>query len=76
MYLIAIFYGVFYVNEPSIIGERENLLATDKSLLADFFDKEHVLDTFRVALQKGKNNRRLKVILLLVIHLSLLVVIY
>jgi hypothetical protein len=27
MYLIAIFYGVFYANEPSIKGEGEILLA-------------------------------------------------
>jgi hypothetical protein len=72
MYLIAIFYGVFYVNEPSIMSEKEKLKTNDKSLLADFFDKEHVIDTFRVAFKKGENNRRIKVIMLMVVQTFLL----
>lgn len=66
MYLIAFFYGVFYVSEPSIMSEKEKLKTSDKGLLADFFDKEHVLETFRVAFKEGENNRRMKVIMLMV----------
>lgn len=35
-------------------------------MLADFFDKKHVVDTFKVALKPGANQRRLRVIMLMV----------
>ena len=67
MYLMAFFYGVFYVKEVSIKNEKEKLKASEKSLLADFFDKEHVVETFRVAFKKGENQRRMRVIMLMVV---------
>lgn len=56
------------MEEPNIkIDEKQRLKSADKSLLADFFDKEHVLETFRVAFKKGENQRRLRVSMLLIV---------
>lgn len=41
-------------------------------MVADFFDMKHVAETFKVALKSGANQRRLRVIMLM---LSLMVVI-
>lgn len=66
LYCVALFYGLFYVDEPKIkIDEKQKLKAANKSVLADFFDKEHVVETFRVAFKKGENQRRLRVSMLL-----------
>lgn len=67
LYCIAIFYGIFYVDEVSIVDEKEKLKSSEKSLMADFFDKEHVVETFRVAFKKGENQRRLRVSMLLIV---------
>lgn len=68
LYVIALFYGYFYVEEPNLkIDEKQRLKSAEKSLLADFFDKEHVLETFRVAFKKGENQRRLRVSMLLIV---------
>lgn len=67
-YLIALFYGFFYVEEPPLkVDEKKKLKAANKSLLADFFDKEHVVETFRVAFKKGENQRRLRVSMILIV---------
>lgn len=67
-YVIAIVYGIFYVDEPPIkVDEKQKLKAAEKSLLADFFDREHVYETFRVAFKKGENQRRLRVSMLLIV---------
>lgn len=67
-YVIALFYGFFYVEEPPIqVNEKQKLKAQNKSLLADFFDKEHVVETFRVAFKKGENQRRLRVSMILIV---------
>lgn len=67
-YVIALYYGYFYVEEPPVkISEKKNLKAENKSLLADFFDKEHVIETFRVAFKKGENQRRLRVSMILIV---------
>lgn len=49
------------------IDEKLRLKAAEKSLLADFFDKEHVVETFRVAFKKGENQRRLRVSMLIIV---------
>ncbi|KAG5673159.1 hypothetical protein PVAND_003227 [Polypedilum vanderplanki] len=67
-YILAIIYGVFFVQEPPIkISEKDKLKAQERSLLADFFDKEHVVETFKVAFKKGENQRRLRVSMLLIV---------
>lgn len=66
--MIALIYGIFFVEEPKRkIDEKLKLKAAEKSLLADFFDKEHVIETFRVAFKKGENQRRLRVSMLIIV---------
>lgn len=66
--MIALFYGIFYVEEPKLkVDEKQRLKSAEKSLLADFFDKEHVVETFKVAFKKGENQRRLRVSMLLIV---------
>lgn len=36
-------------------------------MLADFFDKKHVVETFEVAFKRGANQRRLRVIMLMIV---------
>jgi MFS transporter, PCFT/HCP family, solute carrier family 46, member 3 len=69
LYLVAFFYGLFIVKEVQIKSENEKelLKASEKSLLADFFNKEHVVETFRVAFKKGCNQRRKRVIMLIIV---------
>ncbi|XP_060663726.1 probable peptidoglycan muropeptide transporter SLC46 [Drosophila nasuta] len=63
-YVLAFVYGFFFLEEPVARPEKT---APQKSLLADFFDKEHVVQTFRVAFKKGENQRRQRVILLMIV---------
>jgi len=59
---------LFYVKESAkhknATIEKKSI---DKSVLADFFDREHVLETFRVAFKNGENQRRLRVIMLIIV---------
>lgn len=68
LYLVAFIYGVFLVKEPKPkkISEKDDLLPK-KSLLADFFDREHVSNTIKVAFKNGPNQRRMRVIMLMVV---------
>lgn len=75
LYIIAIAYGLSCVHEPNVPAKSKpstEAKVTIKSTLADFFDKAHVVETFKVALKRGTNQRRLRVILLMI---SLMVVI-
>lgn len=66
--MIALIYGIFFVKEPPLkVDEKKKLKAAEKSLLVDFFDKEHVVETFRVAFKRGQNQRRLRVSMLLIV---------
>lgn len=67
LYLVAFFYGVFVVKEVDILNEKQRLRAQEKGLLADFFDREHVMETFRVAFKIGERQRRLRVIMLMIV---------
>lgn len=56
------------MDEPQIkINEKDKLKAKEKGLIADFFDKEHVVQTFKVAFKKGENQRRLRVTMILIV---------
>lgn len=54
-----------FIEEPPRKSQKP-ISKRQKSLLADFFDTTHVLNTFKVAFKSGENNRRLKVILVLI----------
>ncbi|XP_037726516.1 solute carrier family 46 member 3 [Drosophila subpulchrella] len=64
-YVIAFVYGFFFLEEP--VARPEKTAGEQKSLLADFFDRDHVVQTFRVAFKKGENQRRKRVILLMIV---------
>ncbi|KAL5285026.1 hypothetical protein ACFFRR_007014 [Megaselia abdita] len=67
LYLFSFFYGVFILKEPTQKSEKELEKCTKSNVFADFFDKQHVVDTFKVAFKKGQNQRRLKVIMLMIV---------
>ncbi|XP_055371700.1 solute carrier family 46 member 3 isoform X2 [Condylostylus longicornis] len=67
LYLIAFLYGLFYVEEPIKKSKEELAKVTKSNFIADFFDKKHVVDTFKVAFKKGANKRRIRVIMLMIV---------
>lgn len=71
LYLIAFFYGLFLVKEPVRKMEKEKqqqlVPAVEKNLILDFFDRKHVVETFKVAFKKGSHQRRLRVIMLIIV---------
>ncbi|XP_037928080.1 tetracycline resistance protein, class C-like [Teleopsis dalmanni] len=65
MYVISFIYGFFYLTEPRL---NKNLDQCEhKSILCDFFNKKHIVQTFKVAFQKGENYRRKRVILIMIV---------
>lgn len=67
LYLLSFLYGCFILKEPQRKTKQELEKTTQKNLLADFFDKKHVVETFRVAFKTGQNQRRLRVIMLMIV---------
>lgn len=70
LYLCAFLYGLIWLPEPPALKKQKELNAlksTNRSRIADFFDKEHVVETFQVAFKKGANQRRLRVIMLMIV---------
>lgn len=64
-YLFAFFYGCFKIKE----AKRENLPVMPKgkcSFLRDFFNVKHLADTFRLAFKAREDNRRKKILLIMV----------
>lgn len=65
-YVMAFAYCYFYVEESKVIAtvdpRREQC-----GFFKDFFDLKHVSDTFKVAFKKGENNRKIKVLLLMLV---------
>lgn len=47
--------------------EKKMEKLSSKSLFADFFDYKHVIETLRVAFKSGENQRRSRVIMLLIV---------
>ncbi|KAJ6643128.1 Solute carrier family 46 member 3 [Pseudolycoriella hygida] len=70
LYLIAFLYGLIFVPEPVSLKKQKELNkqnAPHKSMIADFFDRKHVVETFEVAFKRGANQRRLRVIMLMIV---------
>lgn len=58
MYICGVLYGYFRLKEtPKKIKDEDK-----KGFVKDFFDLRHVKETFRVAMKKGKRNRRLRIL--------------
>lgn len=67
LYLFAIFYGVIYVVEKEVHDDKRKIMKNYKNFISDFFDREHVIETIKVAFKTGENQRRLRVIMLLIV---------
>lgn len=74
--MISLLYGFLILPEPRAKCKSSAEKVEKKSLLADFFDKNHVLETFQVAFKKGANKRRKRVILLMVVVMVVIGPIY
>lgn len=64
-YLFAFFYGCLKIKE----AKRENLPEMPNGkcgFLRDFFNVRHLADTYRLAFKAGENNRRMKILLIMV----------
>lgn len=57
---------MIYVVEKEV-DEQRKIPPNNKNFLADFFDREHVIETIKVAFKTGENQRRLRVIMLLIV---------
>lgn len=66
MYVIAFLYGYYNIKETKKVDVP---VLSDKpfAFLRDFFDIKHIGDTFRVAFKQGENNRKIKVMLLMLV---------
>ncbi|XP_026472113.1 proton-coupled folate transporter-like [Ctenocephalides felis] len=69
MYMIAFCYGYFGIEESNKIKVDKDIKEDERmcSSLRNFFDFNHVTDTFRVAFKKTEGNRRTRVIMLMVV---------
>lgn len=66
LYLLALLYGIFILKEvPSKV--TTNQPTVKKSFLADFFDLNHIKETFSVAFRKGPRQRRAKILALMAV---------
>lgn len=57
-YIIGLIYGVFFVSEPVYKDKPKMENSRKKGVIADFFNKKHVVETFNVVFKKGPNQRR------------------
>ncbi|XP_013098104.1 tetracycline resistance protein, class A [Stomoxys calcitrans] len=76
LYVLSLVYGFFFLPEPRPRCIQPQEKTKSRSLLGDFFDKEHVVETFRVAFKKGENKRRARVILLMIVVMVVIGPIY
>ncbi|KAK5649903.1 hypothetical protein RI129_000932 [Pyrocoelia pectoralis] len=67
LYLIAFFYGLFKIHEPERLNKKSEKTKSKCSFVIDFFDYKHVANTFTVAFKRGENNRRMKIIMLMLV---------
>ncbi|XP_018328119.1 proton-coupled folate transporter [Agrilus planipennis] len=66
LYVIAFLYGLFRIQEPKKIDQPKPKKGRC-TLIRDFFDWKHILETFKVAFKKGENNRKMKVMMLMLV---------
>ncbi|KAL1488422.1 hypothetical protein ABEB36_014895 [Hypothenemus hampei] len=66
MYVMALYYGYMKVKEPKKI-DVPVLNDVRCAFFRDFFNVKHLLATFKVAFKSGPNNRKMKVMLLMLV---------
>lgn len=68
LYTTALMYGIFVLKDvppKPLAPEQEK--AEKKSFIADFFDIQHVRETFQLAFKSDEKYRRRKIIMLMII---------
>ena len=72
LYVFSFIYGYFRIKEePRQKTEQEKkeeeiMKGRTCNFVRDFFDIRHISETFRVAFKEGKNNRKMRVIMLMI----------
>lgn len=68
MYVISFWYGYYKIVETKKVDvPTVDFNGNPCAFLKDFFDLKHVSETFRVAFKSGQNNRKMKVMLLMLV---------
>ncbi|RVE46608.1 hypothetical protein evm_008741 [Chilo suppressalis] len=67
LYLFCLIYGYICLDDPKRKIREKKERSAILNFIKEFFDVALVLDTFRIAFQKGVGNRRLRVSLLLIV---------
>lgn len=65
--MVGLLYGIFVVKEPVYDEKPKASDISNKGVIADFFDKKHIVNTFQVVFKKGENQRRKRVLVLLTV---------
>lgn len=66
-YTVALLYGLFILKEVPQKNEKKNSQLVKKSFCADFFDFDHIRETFLVAFKARVKNRRTKILALMAV---------
>ncbi|KAF5273413.1 hypothetical protein FQA39_LY07430 [Lamprigera yunnana] len=66
LYVVAFFYGYFKIQETPKNVEKKQPKGKC-GFLKDFFDWNHILDTVKIVFEKGESNRRLKIVMLMLV---------
>lgn len=66
-YVIALLYGLFILKEVPQKKEKSSNQLVKKSFCADFFDFNHIHETFLVAFKARVRNRRAKILALMLV---------
>ena len=66
MYIMALYYGITRFKEAKKV-DVPTLDNKPCAFVRDFFDVRHLWETFTVAFKKGENNRRTKVMLIMLV---------
>lgn len=64
LFVMAFVYGIFWIKEPSKPVDVSN---SKKNMLADMFDPFHAADTFSILLKEKKGNKRLHILLIMLV---------
>lgn len=65
LYTVALLYGLFVLKEVPPKEKTDQVIK--KSFLADFFDFNHIKETFLVAFKARVKNRRMKILALMAV---------
>ncbi|KAK7872176.1 hypothetical protein R5R35_001738 [Gryllus longicercus] len=68
LYIISFFYGMSHIKEEKTQTPISNKPRPGQTCatVRDFFDIDHVIETFKVVFKEGKGNRKMRVIMLMV----------